>query len=79
MREQEIEVVFFEELTFCVRVGIAPAEPDVGIMSPSLEEWQITSVEGTTSPAVCEFFHILIENDKKFLSRWLDTLHEELE
>lgn len=75
-RTYTVDVTFFEDIMFQVDISIAPAEPDVGIMSAGIDDWQIRQVDNSTDPAVISFFKNKIEKDSKLLENWMDALQE---
>lgn len=44
--QNEVQVSVLGGLTVDVAFSVAPAEPDVGIFSPYVHEWQIVGVNG---------------------------------
>lgn len=74
MRKALVTVVFFEELTFHVRLSIAPADPDVGISEAYIEEWEIEQVEDCKDQVVRAFFADTINGTKRILDYWMDAL-----
>lgn len=76
-KKRTIEVVFFEDLTFTVEVAIAPAEPDVGIMSCYIDEWEIKQVDQCKDKSVLEFFTNKVQG-KPNISPWSDMINDKL-
>lgn len=75
VKKYEIEIVFFEDLTFTVELSIAPAEPDVGIMSAYIDDWEIKQVDQCKDKAVLEFFTKKVQ-EKQNISSWDEEINE---
>lgn len=76
MRKTQVEVTFFESLTFTVDLSLADADPDVGA-DESIDDWTILEVEGSEEPKVLEFFTNLL-GSPDFQDDWLETCWEEV-
>jgi len=76
MRKTQVEVTFFESLTFTVDLAIADADPDVGA-DESIDDWSLVEVEGSKEPKVLEFFTNLLGNPD-FQDDWLETCWDEV-
>ena len=78
MKGYTIEVVFFEDFTITVKVSVARAEPDVGVMNDYIEGWEVIRVDDCGEKSVLKFFQDKIENSKALLDGWFDALNDGL-
>ena len=71
-----VDLVLFGFLKVTVKFSVQPAEPNVGIMHPYIDEWEIVSVEGFDKDDFGEIEdHILTCEEKGIIN--MDELIEE--
>lgn len=75
-RKVEVSVRIFGGLPVDVELTMQPAEPDVGIFSDYIDDWEIVGINGQLKK--CDWVQKKLDNDAKALEAFLDECYEAL-